>query len=395
VIAEGRVGRFTLLRTTVLRITVILGLLGGLALSPKLWISSRFYPFTPVWSFLGPFRPPVDYVVLFALVALLLALIVTPRRPLFAAVFALLLLLALQDQSRWQPWFYQYVVMLLVIAFAGSERRDAALNACCLIVAATYIWSGLAKLNPSFATVIFPAFVEPFASRGVVLAPWLVRALAVVTPALECLVGVGLLIKRLRPAALFLAIAMHVCILMVLGPLGRRFNIVIWPWNLAMIAFLLILFFRRAETPGFRDIVLGREFAFHNVVLILFGVLPALSFFHLWDDYLSSALYTGNTNSGVVYLTDDAFEQLPAQIQDHVNEEGPNRSSLDMNDWSFEELSVPSYPQVRIYKSVAKRLCGYVSNGSGVELVVQGKHALVDSGRLRVYHCTDLQRGRD
>jgi hypothetical protein len=400
VIAEGRAGSYALLRTTGLRITVILGLLAGFALSPKLWLSSRSYPLTPVSSFLGPFRSPVEYVVLLALVALLLALIVTTRWQILAATFALLVLLALQDQSRWQPWFYQYALMLLVIALAGSkrpgsERQSAALNTCCLIVAATYIWSGLAKLNPSFATVIFPAFVEPFATRGVALAPWFVRALAIATPVLECLAGLGLLIKRWRPAALFLAIGMHGCILLVLGPLGRRFNIVIWPWNLAMIAFLLILFFRRTEDPTLRDIAWGSGFGFQKVVLILFGVMPALSFFHLWDDYLSSALYTGNTNSGVVYLTDDAFEQLPEQIQDHVNEEGPNRSSLDINEWSFEELRVPSYPQVRIYKSVAKQLCGYVSNGSGVELVVQGKHALVDSGRLRRCACSDLQRGRD
>jgi hypothetical protein len=93
----------------------------------------------------------------------------------------------------------------------------------------------------------------------------------------------------------------------VLGPLGRHFNAVIWPWNLAMIAFLLILFFGRNNQPALRDIVWGQGFAFQKVVLIIFGVLPALSFFHLWDDYLSSALYTGNTNSGVIYLSDDAF----------------------------------------------------------------------------------------
>jgi hypothetical protein len=377
-----------------LRVTVILGLLAGFAFSPKLWLSSRFYPLTPVWSFLGPIRSPFDYVVLFALAGLLIALILTPRPGIMIAAFVLIAWLALQDQSRWQPWFYQYVVMLLVIALAGSERQTAALNTCCLIIAATYIWSGLAKLNPSFSTVIFPAFVEPFAARGLRLEPWLVRDLAFATSIFECAVGVGLLIKRWRRAAVVCAIAMHVSILMVLGPLGRGFNAVIWPWNLAMIAFLLILFFRREGESAFRDIVWGRGFVFQKVVLVLFGVLPALSFFHLWDDYLSSALYTGNTNSGVIYFTDDAFEQLPEEIQDHVIEAGVNRSSLDINNWSFDELHVPAYSEIRIYRNVARRICGDVSGGSGVELVVQGKFALINSGRRYSYSCADVQRGR-
>jgi hypothetical protein len=392
-----RIGRYALLRVTLLRAALILGLLAGFALSPKLWLSSRLYPLTPVWSFLQPFPSPGDYVVIFALAALLIAIIVAPRRVILTAAFALLALLALQDQSRLQPWFYQYALMLLAIAVAGSGRQAAALNTCCFIVAATYIWSGLAKLNPSFSTAIFPAFVEPFVARGLIPAAWLnhglVRDLAFATPALECVTGIGLLIRRFRPAAFYCAIAMHVFILLVLGPLGRRFNAVIWPWNLAMIAFLLILFFGRKDQPALRDIVWGRGFAFQKVVLILFGVMPALSFFHLWDDYLSSALYTGNTNSGVIYLSDDAFEQLPDGIENHVYEEGPNLSSLDINDWSFEELKVPAYAEVRIYRNVAKQICGYVSNGSGVELVVQEKFALAHGGRRHVYHCADLQSG--
>jgi hypothetical protein len=245
--------------------------------------------------------------------------------------------------------------------------------------------------------MIFPAVVEPFVSQRPVPAEWLthgpVHDLALAAAVLECATGVGLLISRFRRAAVYGAIAMHVFILVILGPLGRRFNVVIWPWNLAMILFLIILFFRRTDQPALRDIVWGRGFAFQKVVLILFGILPALSFFHLWDAYLSSALYTGNTNSGLIYLSDDAFEQLPVEIEEHVRVEGANLSSLDISGWSFDELNVPAYPEIRIFRNVARGICAYVSDGSGVELVVQGKLALVKGGRRYSYHCWDLQRG--
>jgi hypothetical protein len=377
-------------KIALLRISVIAGLLAGFALSPKLWLSSRHYPLTPVWSFIKPLRSPGDYIVLFTLVALLIAAALVPRREIMIALFVVLVLVVLQDQSRLQPWFYQYMLMLLAIALAGRDRPVAALNTCCLIIAATYVWSGLAKLNPSFIGDTFPFLVKPFigAEQGVGL--WLVRHLAFLAPLLECALGVGLLIKRSRPLAVLAAIAMHVFILITIGPFGRGVNAVVWPWNLAMIAFLLILFFRRTEDPAPRDIIWGRAFAFQKIVLVLFALMPALSFFNLWDHYLSSALYSGNRNSGVVYLSDAVFDRLPDQIEDYVTEEGPDRNKLDIFDWSVGELNVPSYPEIRVFKNVTREICRYASDDPSVELVVQGKLALVNSNRHLAYHCAGL-----
>ena len=160
-----------------------------------------------------------------------------------------------------------------------------------------------------------------------------------------------------------------------------------------MIAFLLILFFRRTdEEPAPLDIIWGTGFAFQRVVLILFGVMPALSSVNLWDHYLSSALYSGNRNSGVVYVSDDVFDRLPDKIEDYVYEDGPDRNGLDINEWSFGELNVPSYPEIRIYRNVAREICGYALDGAGVELIVQGKFALVNGSRRSVYHCSGLKK---
>jgi len=372
-----------------LRLSVILALLAGFALSPKLWLSSRTYPLTPVWQFLRPLSSPADHIVFYALAAALIVLSFAPRRATFTAAFALLALVALQDQSRWQPWFYQYVVMLLAIALAGAGRQAAARNTCCLIVAATYIWSGLAKLNPNFMSDAFPSLVDPLIKTWPTAAQWPVGHLGYLAPFLECGLGAGLITRRFRPAALFFAIAMHAFILITIGPLGRRYNSVVWPWNLAMMAFLLILF-RRTEDPAPQDILWGREFAYQKVVLVLFAIMPALSFFNLWDDYLSSALYSGNKTSAVIYVSDAALDRLPEQIADYVTEGAPDRNELDINDWSFGEMNVPSYPAPRIYKNVARQVCRYAPDGAGVELVVEGKFALANGNRRSVYHCADL-----
>lgn len=379
-------------KLALLRITVILALLAGFALSPKLWLSSRLYPLTPVWSFVRPFGSPADAIVLFALIALLIAAGVAPRREVWAAVFVLLAVVALQDQSRWQPWFYQYVVMLAAIALAGAKREAAALNTCCLILAATYIWSGLAKLNPVFVGTTFPWLVEPLLGAAGERAQWFVKHAGWLAPMVEFGAGVGLLTRRFRSPGLFCAIAMHVFVLVAIGPAGRNLNTVVWPWNLAMVAFLLILFFRRKEEPTPRDIIWGRAFGFQKIVLVLFAVMPFLSLFDLWDHYLSSALYSGNINSAELYLSDAVFDRLPDAIQDYVTEEGPNLNGLSILDWSYGEMNVPAYPETRIYKNVARKICAYAADDPSVELVVQEKLTFVNGKGRSVYHCRDLTK---
>lgn len=370
-----------------LRIAVLGGLLAGWALSPKLWMSSRLYPLTPVLAWLRPLPAPADAIVFFALMAAAMTAMFLPRKPVFAILFALLLLIAIEDQSRWQPWFYQYSMMLVAIALAGPKRQEFARRTCALIVAATYFWSGLAKLNPRFLGDTFP-WLAASALRAWPGAQRIVRHAGLAAALLECAIGAGLLMPRFRRAAVAAAIAMHLFILAALGPSGRSFNFVVWPWNLAMIAFLLILFGDRATPP--REMLWGRGFAFQKVALALFGLAPALSFFNLWDHYLSSALYSGNRNTGLIYLSDAVFDRLPDKIQDYVTEGGPSRNELDIFDWSLGELNVPSYPETRIYKNVAREICRYSGDDPDVELVIEEKLTLAGSRRLS-YRCPDLR----
>ena len=78
-----------------------------------------------------------------------------------------------------------------------------------------------------------------------------------------------------------------------------------------MIVFLLLLFLpSKAPAP---EILWGRNW-FHRLVFVLFALAPALSFFDLWDSYLSAALYSGNKNQGAIYMTDAIADRLPVQL---------------------------------------------------------------------------------
>ena len=87
----------------------------------------------------------------------------------------------LLDQTRWQPWVYQYGFLLAALALFSWDSDDIdgqkrTLNVARLIVATTYIFSGLQKLNLNFINYDFPWIVEPItnalpAVRGL-CTPW-------------------------------------------------------------------------------------------------------------------------------------------------------------------------------------------------------------------------------
>jgi hypothetical protein len=371
-----------------LKIAVCAGMIAGFLLSPKLWISSRLYPLTPVWSGLKPVAFPFDYLLFAAIILLTLVIAAVPRPAKWIHAFiGLALFLAAFDQSRWQPWFYEYLFLLVALGFSGTQ--GVALNTCRLIVASTYFWSGMQKINPNFAEGVFSWLMEPYLAVLPNVAHSAVRPLALATPFLEAAVGAGLLSKRFRTVAVLLAIAIHTLILVAIGPAGHNVNQVVWPWNLAMIAFVMLLFWNTPGVPA-KDIVWVRNSRFHVLVLILFGIAPLLSFFNLWDNYLSAALYAGNRNEAVIYMSDAAAGRLPDAIQEYVTVEDSKADELSITDWSWGELNVPPYREPRIYKNITRSICTYLSADDEVRLVITAKAAWRNGGARTEFTCLAL-----
>jgi len=235
-----------------LKIVLAVGLIGGFLLSPKLWISTRFYPLSPVWSKLPAIGHPWDRVWFGALLALLVGVVVHPRPRWLLTAFCILAgMLSLWDQSRWQPWFYQYLFMSIALAAfpwrnpqESPLRAEAALNACRVIMAGMYFWSGLQKLNPLFLDDVFPWLIEPIVPRLPEFLQAKITSTGIASPFVEAGLGLALLIRPLRHAAVFGLIVMHALLLFCLGPLGHNWNTVVWPWNIAMALMCVVLFWQ-------------------------------------------------------------------------------------------------------------------------------------------------------
>ena len=363
-----------------LKIVTVVAFCAGLALSPHLWIGPRSYPPAPVLPVLPPDGGAAQalYAALFVLAV---AILLTPRpRIVLAAFVAIVALFCLADQTRWQPWVFLYGFLLVTLALFSWRHDDAAgeertLNIARLAIAGTYVWSGLQKLNGNFVDVEFPWIVAPItdlmpATRGVL------HACGFAVPFVQAGFGIGLMTRRFRAVSLALAVAMHVFILAMFGPAGQDWNDVVWPWTAAMGVFDVILF--AGTDVAAMDILLPRangrhrwHAGWHAVALALFLALPALSFVNLWDSYLSAALYSGNITEAQIYATDAAKAALPAPIARYLVHVSPDTNVINMQRWAIEDLNITPYPEMRLFRAIARSVCDRLPDRTQLVLIVK------------------------
>jgi hypothetical protein len=366
----GPAGRVFWLKTI-----VILAFCVGLSMSSHLWVGPRSYPAIPVSILL----PAIDGLVadcLFAAIFVLSAAILISPKPqgLIAALLVIIVVFCLLDQTRWQPWVFQYSVLLATLAlfsWNGDDifGRKRTLNIARLVIASTYLLSGLQKLNSNFIDVEFPWVVRPITD----LFPLTTSAFHVFgmgIPLVQAAFGVGLLTRRFRGASLILAVSMHAFILAMFGPAGLDWNAIVWPWTAAMAVFDILLFSGKAEY-SWREIIWTRGHRHHAAVFALLVVFPLFSFFNLWDSYLSSALYSGNLTEAQIYTTDAGRSALPETIRRYLVHTSPDTNVLNIQRWAIEDLNVTPYPETRVFRGIAKSVCGYLRDQAQLVLLVQ------------------------
>jgi len=381
-----------------------LGWLAGVALSPRLWLSDRAYPLTPVSDFWPTIPPPLDLVLFGGLVLALLAMLVWPRpkgtKWVLASVLGLALVLALGDQSRWQPWAYQYFWMTFALFWypwrdsqgAAPSQRSIPLHACRLILAGIYFWSGCSKCNHNFRESVFPWLFGPLLDLlSPEAAEFARQYLSYAVGPLEALIGFGLLVPSLRIPSVIFAVVMHVGILWVLGPFNHCWNTIVWPWNVVMPALVIVLFWR-VDDVSFLELTWPRWRAGHCALLVLFWILPALHGWGYWDSYLSACLYSGNTAEASVRFGWPSLLHLPEDVQKQATSVGGDEYDLLLTTWSFTELNVPAYPAQRVFLHIGRVWHERVPEDESLRLTIQGQRRMADGRRTRrVYETQDLK----
>jgi hypothetical protein len=265
-----------------------------------------------------------------------------------------------------------------------------------------YFWSGIQKCSPHFfngepawfvapaANWHLPAFVIDLLRWGVTTAPFV-----------EIGIAFALWFKPTRRAAIVAVILVHGSALLFLGPLGRHYNWIVWPWNAAMIGLVLALFAKGSpktadlsSPPTARQAfaALSRSKAAF-VLVALYGLLPILSYFGLWDSYFSFAVYAENAATANVFISEAFKDRLPPKIASNVIAYPGNYDPqfqgpyvLMYGAWCYKDLHVLFIPEPRVYHSFFLAMRAYTRDPGDLRLMVGPRY-----GPVRFYEGDRLQ----
>jgi len=323
-------------------------------ISFKLWMADRYFPVAPVFDFLSFPNEFHFFLFFFSMIGIASAFFFPNKKIVLASVVIIEVASCLLDQMRWQPWEYQYLLTFLFFLFSNNRKQFLLLFA--FLMAATYSFSGIHKFSGSFLYAFWDKiFLYDFLHLpyNMITDP-LVHYSGVLLSIIEVFIGIGILFSRHRRYISFLAVLMHLFIVLIFGPFGLNYNGIILPWNLAMIALVLVLF-HRGEQLNFTLAFFKNRL--NIIVFLLVGVLPALCLFGKWDDYLSFNLYSGNVKTLVICVDDvQAYPELEKYKSSLKNNTFCNDAyRINTNVWALDELKVMVYPEERVFRILQDR----------------------------------------
>ncbi|RZK10651.1 MAG: hypothetical protein EOO46_09920 [Flavobacterium sp.] len=318
-------------------------------ISYKVWLADRYFPVAPTFDFLSLPNELHLFLFVISLLGITSVFFFPTKRILLISVVIIEILSCLLDYMRWQPWEYQYLLTLLFFLFSKDRKQFLLLLA--FLMSVTYLFSGIHKFSGSFLYTFWDRIILhqlldlPY---SIIQNP-VVHYSGLFLSSIEVFIGIGILFSRYRRYVCIIAILMHLFIATLYGPLGLNHNIIIFPWNLAMIALVWILLYK-GEQINFSISFFKNKL--NIIVLLLVGVMPALSFIGKWDDYLSFNLYSGNTRTLTICVNN---VQENHELEKYRSRLKSNRFCNDAyiintTTWALDELKVPVYPEERVFK---------------------------------------------
>ncbi len=349
-------------RTKLIKASIVIAFFCGMLLSPHLWINSgRLFSMMSPIEGMPILAAPFDKILLFIFVGSSLAWIVIEKKGIGFISLGSLLLLVVQDQMRWQPWVYLYLLMLVPFLYYAEKKENEEALVLCLqfILVGVYVWSGIQKINLHFVDGVLAQFIK---LSGIHLSfeGWkkIFYLTPFVIPCVEIVLGLALLVPKVRKIAVCVAIVVHLLILLYLSPMGIDHNSVVYPWNIAMVFFVVFLFWNN-NNEMLSSLNNVRRYTLMVFVLALAWIAPALNLFGYWDHYLSFSLYSYKPSRYYIAIDESEVSKIDKRYLNYTAKiKGMQGGVLiDTDKWAYAELNVPFYPETRVFKKLSRNFC--------------------------------------
>lgn len=363
--------------------------LGLVMVTWPLWLGNTQFPRVPLIEGIGaiPWLGATSAIILLAgCVAQWSPYRLAQRWGLYGIVVGLAVSFLI-DQHRLQAWAYQFFFVAIFFLAPRAEGGDPERASWRFrwLVCGIYLYSCLSKLDASFVSSVGPQMLKLMGSVvGLSTEDWpdgIRQAVVLLLPLLEGLLGIGLWLGMGRRLLVILAVAMHLALVGVVGPMGWQHQWGVVVWNL-FFAFQAIVLFWPSTSTAIRqsdgtEIEDDRDRAgaelpswMADLGLAFVLLFPLTASLGICDHWLAWELYAPRTSRAQVFVAAGSAEGLPETVRIHL--ESPDAQGwqeLDLAAWSLTERRVPVYPEDRFQIAVARALKWWIPDDRSVRVL--------------------------
>lgn len=319
--------------------TILFGLLAGLVVTYKLWIPNPPIPAHSPWLDTPDF---LDWILVLVLVGSLIVQIFYKQWFLFPILSMLTMMgLCILDLNRFQPWIYFYFLSMLILSsysirYYRFKNWDPIIKAFRWILIILLLWGGINKLNQNYFS-----YVSDFALSGVSYKLGLegnsLGWIAWPVPFIQIFGALALIFRKMRLwALLFLIVNQAFAVLLI--NIVNNWNLAVAPWNLAVIALLLICF---KKPYSAKELLWFKHNLFLKVILFSVGTLPLFQVLFELPNSLPFSLYSGKASYAFVYI--ESSPKIQLNLPEAAVIDLGNYTMVDLARWSDYEYHLPLY----------------------------------------------------
>lgn len=361
-------------RVNWVRIAAVASTLILMLYAPKLWLTTKVFPVFPLFEWIPIPVGFMEYVFWGILFGSQLIYIFYNKRWLGWLALLTYVYLALVDQNRLQPYFYQSALTLLaIVIFPSKADSRKVLYTVILIFFATYFWSGIQKLNDAFYIQWLSALnkhfscIDPESVALICLPQWFLKGFTYAVPWLEASMGVLLLFNRTRDFAISFILGMHAIIVFLLFYLGYGYNVV--PWNFQNMISVVALFYG-LKTIKPTDFFVSKFDLQRGLLVFIVMVLPlSNNLFGYYDNLLSFHFFTADLQYYNITIHEDLEDKLPDNAQSFYRYHN-GQPYLNVNEWAQADNKVLFYPEERMIQDLDAYLRSFADDPNQEDLTI-------------------------
>lgn len=322
------------------------------------------------------FASSIDWAALVGLIVSLVTVVYSPqRRWCWWFIGAALATLILTDQQRLQPWAYQSILYAMILGGLSWREGRRWMTA---IAISIYFYSAAGKLDYQFVHTVGRQMIQVFAQPIGGVSDAVATKLAFVLPLGELSIAALIAIPITRRIGGIGAIAMHIMLIALLGPLALGHSWGVLVWNALLGAQGWLLFVKKttqvdaAAKAAASPTPVPTRWALRMTVLVAL-LAPLAERFGWWDHWTSWALYSPHNSRVEIQIHNSAADQLPISSQRFLREDADSDrwQDLDIEAWSLATRLAPIYPQARYQLDFASKLANESDLNTAIRVKVK------------------------